>query len=71
VARMATSQTLLTFLVAASMFVNIGTVLSVSALPLGSTMSFVAGGVCALAALINFVKLKRAQQQEARLLGTA
>ena len=53
------------------MFVNIGTVLSVSALPLGSTLSFVAGGMCALFALINFAKLKQAQKKEAQLLGAA
>lgn len=69
--RMATSQTLLTCLVVASMFVNVGTVLSVSALPLGSTMSFVAGGACALVALVNFMKLKQAQKKEAQILGTA
>lgn len=71
VARLATSQAMMTCVVAASMFVNVGTVLSVSALPLGSTLSFVAGGFCALVALVNFVKLQQAQKKEAQLLGTA
>lgn len=71
VARLATSQTMMTCLVASSMFVNIGTVLSVSALPLGSTLSFVAGSLCAVVALVNLVKLKQAQKKEAQLLGTA
>lgn len=69
--RMATSQSLLTCLVVASMFVNVGTVLSVSALPVGSTVSFVVGGACAFVALINFLKLKQAQKKEAQILGTA
>ena len=69
--RMETSQTLLTCLVVASMFVNVGTVLSVSALPLGSTLSFVAGGACALVAMVNFLKLKQAQKKEAQILGAA
>lgn len=71
VQRLVTSQTLMTCLVVASMFVNVGTVLSVSALPLGSTMSFVAGGACALVAMVNFLKLKQAEKKEAQLLGAA
>jgi hypothetical protein len=71
VSRLAMSQTMMTCLVAASMFVNVGTVLSVSALPLGSTLSFVAGGFCAIVALVQFFKLKQAQKKEAQLLGLA
>ena len=67
--RVAVQQALMLSLVLSSMFANIGTVLSVSALPTVSTVSFVAAGVCAIATLIKFMQIRSLDKKEAQLMG--
>jgi hypothetical protein len=68
-ARMAVRQALTLSLVLSSMFLNVGTVLSVSALPVVSTASFIAAGLCGLLTLINWFKIRSLEKKEAQLIG--
>lgn len=67
--RMAVQQALTLSIVLSSMFVNIGTVLSVSALPIASSVSFGAAAICALATVIQFVKGRQLAKKEMQLTG--
>jgi hypothetical protein len=69
--RMQIWQGMMGCMVLASMFVNMGTVLSVSALPLASNMSFTAAGVFGLFALVNLIKNRRLAKKEAMITGAA
>lgn len=67
--RVATMQRAMMGAVVASMFVNMGTVLSVSAMGAAATASFVAAGLCSVLALVNVFKVKLAEKKEAQLTG--
>lgn len=67
--RMQVQQGLVVALVCASMLANIGTVLSVSALPVASTCAFVAAGFCGLLTLAKFAKVQSLQKKELQLTG--
>jgi hypothetical protein len=67
--RMQIWQGMMGCMVLASMFVNMGTVLSVSALPLASNLSFAAAGMCGLFALVNLIKAKRLEKKEMMITG--
>lgn len=69
--RVAAWQGVMGAMVAASMFVNVGTVLSVSALPLLSSLAFGAAGVLAVLTLINVLKVRKLEKKEKQLLGQA
>ena len=53
----------------ASMLVNVGTVLSVSAMGLAANLSFTGAGLFGLLAAVNMVKVKTAEKKEAQLTG--
>jgi predicted unusual protein kinase regulating ubiquinone biosynthesis (AarF/ABC1/UbiB family) len=57
--------------VLASMLVNVGTVLSVSAIHTAATFSFVGAAVCGLLTVVNLFKVKLAEKKEAQLTGVA
>ena len=71
VTRMAVQQSLTLALVASSMFLNLGTVLTVSALPRIATANFAAAAVCGMLTLIKWFKLKKLDRQEQKILGAA
>eukprot|EP01025_Chloroclados_australasicus_P021782 TRINITY_DN2276_c0_g1_i1.p2 TRINITY_DN2276_c0_g1~~TRINITY_DN2276_c0_g1_i1.p2 ORF type:complete len:260 (-),score=32.43 TRINITY_DN2276_c0_g1_i1:638-1417(-) len=71
VQRMGISQNVMTSLVAASMCVNVGTVLSVSALPAMASCSFIAAGLFGVMTLINIMKLRKMEKKELQLMGQA
>ena len=54
-----------------SMLVNMGTVLSVSAMGLAASASFTGAGVFGLFAMINLIKVRAAEKKEAQLTGSA
>ena len=62
-------QKVTTAALVASTLVNVGTVLSVSAMARASQASFVGAGVWGLQVLINWAKLKRLEKKEAQLTG--
>jgi hypothetical protein len=49
--------------------VNMGTVLSVSAMSVYASLSFAGSGVFGVMALINLIKVKSAEKKEAQLAG--
>jgi hypothetical protein len=53
----------------ASTLVNVGTVLSVSAMATGATVSFAGAGVFGLMLLANYLKVVRLEKKEAQLQG--
>lgn len=68
-ARVAGMQSATVAAVAASALVNVGTVLSVSAMAGPATLSFVGAAVCGLLVLVNFAKVKMQEKKEAQLTG--
>ncbi len=68
--RMATMQKAMLAAVMASMLVNVGTVLSVSAMSVAATASFTGAGFCGLMTLVNMFKVKQAEKKEAQLTGS-
>ena len=66
---MAVQQALTLSIVLSSMFVNIGTVLSVSALPMASSLCFGAATLCAIMTMVNWLKGKSLAKKEAQLTG--
>lgn len=67
--RVAVQQGLVLNLVLSSMFVNIGTVLSVSAMPLASSLSFIAAAICGVLTLVKLFKFKSLEKKELQLSG--
>jgi hypothetical protein len=67
--RVAVQQGLVLNLVLSSMFVNIGTVLSVSAMPLASSLSFAAAAIFGLLTLVKLFKVKGLEKKELQLSG--
>jgi predicted unusual protein kinase regulating ubiquinone biosynthesis (AarF/ABC1/UbiB family) len=68
--RMATMQKAMMTAVVASMLVNVGTVLSVSAMSAAAAASFTGAGFCGLLTLLNMFKVKQAEKKEAQLTGS-
>ncbi len=56
---------------AASTLVNVGTVLSVSALSTGATLSFAGAGVFGVMLMASYLKVVNLERKEAQLMGTA
>jgi predicted unusual protein kinase regulating ubiquinone biosynthesis (AarF/ABC1/UbiB family) len=69
--RVAMMQRAMLTAVAASMLVNVGTVLSVSAMGVAASASFTAAGLCGVLTLVNLFKVKLAEKKEAQLTGVA
>ena len=69
ISRVATMQKAMMNAVVASMLVNVGTVLSVSAMGVLSSLSFAGSGVFGLLALVNLIKVRAAEKKEAQLTG--
>lgn len=69
--RVATMQQAMLSAVAASMLVNVGTVLSVSAMGAAAAGAFVAAGACGLMTAVSLIKVKLAEKKEAQLTGAA
>lgn len=69
--RVAGMQKAMLAAVCASMLINVGTVLSVSAMGTAASVSFVGAAVCGLGTLVNLFKVKLAENKEAQLTGTA
>jgi len=69
--RMQQWQSVLACLVAASTFVNVGTVLKVSALQVQAALAFGAAAVCAVLTAVNLLKVRKLEQKELQLLGQA
>jgi len=67
--RVEAGQSTMTNAVIASMFVNVGTVLSVSAMSTAATCAFVAAGVMGLATFVSFLKVSKLKKQELKLKG--
>ncbi len=63
-------QKVMTSAVAASTLVNVGTVLSVSAMSFAATASFIGAGLAGIVLLANWIKVKGLERKEAQLLGT-
>ena len=53
----------------AAAFVNVGTVLQVSAVAMGAQLSFMAAGVCGLMTVGTMLKVKKLQKKEKQLTG--
>lgn len=62
-------QKVMTSALAASTLVNVGTVLSVSAMSSAATASFIGAGLAGLVLLANWIKVKSLERKEAQLLG--
>lgn len=69
--RMAIMQKAMLTAVAGSMLVNVGTVLSVSAMGAAATASFAGAGLCGLLTLVSMFKVSLAEKKEAQLTGMA
>lgn len=69
--RVATMQRATMGALAASMFINVGTVLSVSAMGAAATGAFAGAGVCGLITLINLIKVRSAEKKELQLTGAS
>jgi hypothetical protein len=69
--RVVVQQDLVLSIVFACTFANIGTVLSVSALPMASTACFVAAGFCALLTLVKVFQIRKMARLELQLSGAA
>jgi len=67
--RVMLQQKVMTAAVVASMLVNVGTVLSVSAMTVAASASFIAAGFTGFGVLANFVKLKNLERKEAQITG--
>lgn len=67
--RVATMQAFTSQAVIASALVNVGTVLSVSALTTGATVSFWCAGLVSMLGIINFLKVSKLAKKEKQLLG--
>ena len=68
-ARVEASQSTMTNAVVASMFVNVGTVLSVSAMSTAATGAFAVAGVMGLLTITSFLKVNKLKKQELKLKG--
>lgn len=64
-------QNVTTGALAASTLVNVGTVLSVSAMSTAASLSFTGAAVFGLFALISWVKVKNLEKKELQLTGAA
>jgi hypothetical protein len=62
-------QRLMTSALMASTLVNVGTVLSVSAMSRAATASFVGAAFAGAMVLVNWLKVKSMEKREAQLLG--
>lgn len=62
-------QRLMTSALMASTLVNVGTVLSVSAMSRAATASFIGAGLAGIMVLANWLKVKSMEKREAQLLG--
>ena len=71
ISRVATMQKAMMNAIVASMLVNMGTVLSVSAMGVLSSLSFAGSGVFGVLALVNLIKVRAAEKKEAQLTGSA
>ena len=71
ISRVATMQKAMMNAIMASMLVNMGTVLSVSAMGFLSSLSFAGSGVFGVLALVNLLKVRGAEKKEAQLTGSA
>lgn len=71
ISRVATMQKAMMNAIVASMLVNMGTVLSVSAMGVLSSLSFAGSGLFGVLALINLIKVRGAEKKEAQLTGSA
>lgn len=69
--RVAMMQKAMMAAVAASMLVNVGTVLSVSAMSTAATFSFVGAALCGVMTVANLLKVTLAEKKEAQLTGAA
>lgn len=69
--RVATMQSAMLTAVVASMLVNCGTVLSVSAMGSAAAAAFAGAGACGLLTAVSLFKLRVAQNKEAQLTGGA
>jgi hypothetical protein len=67
--RVMLQQKVMTAAVVASMLVNVGTVLSVSAMTVAASASFIAAGFTGFGVLANFVKLKNLERKDPRSRG--
>lgn len=63
-------QKMVTAALAASTLVNVGTVLSVSAMSTAATASFIGAGLAGVLLLANWLKVKGLERKEAQLLGS-
>lgn len=68
-ARVQAWQRVVSSALVASTLVNVGTVLSVSAMATGATVSFVGAGVFGLLLLGNYLKVVKLEKKEAQLAG--
>lgn len=57
--------------IGASMLINVGTVLSVSAMSTAAGFSFAGAAMCGFAAVVNMFKVRLAERKEAQLTGAA
>jgi hypothetical protein len=64
-------QDVVTAALVASTLVNVGTVLSVSAMSTAATLSFIGAGFVGISVLANWLKLKNLQRKEAQITGLA
>lgn len=69
--RVATMQSAMMNGLVASTLINIGTVLSVSAMSVAASVSFSGAAAFGFLALVNLVKVKSAEKKEAQLTGSA
>ena len=67
--RVATMQRAMMAALAASMFINVGTVLSVSAMGTAAAGAFAGAGLCGMLTLVNLFKVKMAEKKEMQLTG--
>lgn len=69
--RVAMMQKAMMGAIMASMLVNVGTVLSVSAMGIAASLSFSGASIFGFFALVNMIKVKSAERKEAQLTGSA
>jgi len=69
--RVAMMQKAMMGAIMASMLVNVGTVLSVSAMGVAASLSFSGASIFGFFALLNMIKVKSAERKEAQLTGSA
>lgn len=61
----------MTTAIVASTLVNVGTVLSVSAMRIAANVAFVGATLAGLSTMISLLKIKRQEKKEAMITGTA